>query len=163
MLTIDQFFTAPGLSTGLLPASPADASSLRYRWPGSVIVREVRGPVMPTVAGVFNEFAAAFQFPYYFGHNKDAFDECMRDLDEFVGPAGRYLVVVREAPGLLAGAPVERDWFFGAMDFYATEWIRRGVAFRVVLQAPPASSSATQPIAGPDWPVRLGLPLLSLS
>ena len=48
--------------------------------PAEIDVEEFR-----SVAAVFDEFAAAFQFPYYFGRNKDAFDECMRDLDEFVG------------------------------------------------------------------------------
>ena len=162
MLTIDEFFAASGSSTGVLLASPADASSLRYRWPDGVIVREVRGPAMRTVAGIFSEFAAAFQFPYYFGHNKDAFDECMRDLDEFVGPASRYLVVVREAAELLADAPAERDWFFAAMDFYATEWAPRDVGFRVVLQTAPPAVSVTGPTASSAWPAKLGLPLLSL-
>lgn len=32
-------------------------------------------------AGMLAEFAAAFQFPWYFGQNWHAFDECFGELD----------------------------------------------------------------------------------
>jgi uncharacterized protein YecE (DUF72 family) len=98
---------------------------------------------MRTIAGVFDEFAAAFQFPYYFGENKDAFDECLRDLDEFVGAAPGYVAIVRDSPELLAQSPAERDWFTTAMIDCAAHWSRRGVRFRVVLQNGPADFAAS--------------------
>lgn len=44
---------------------------------------------------MFDEFAAAFQFPYYFGGNWAAFDECMADLSWL--PARAYLTCIMSA------------------------------------------------------------------
>jgi hypothetical protein len=87
--------------------------------------------------GIFDEFAAAFQFPYYFGENKDAFDECLRDLDDFVGSATGYVAVIRDSAHLLADQPEEREWFAEAISDSAEYWWRKGLAFRVILQGEP--------------------------
>lgn len=123
---------------GSLAVDPAEFSEVRYRAPEGYLVRELRGSRMRTVGGVFDEFAAAFQFPYWFGANKDAFDECLRDLDEGVGPARGYLAVVRDSAELLADQPAERAWFAEVMRDTAAHWSRRAVLFRVVLQGEPA-------------------------
>ncbi|MGW4246370.1 barstar family protein [Nocardia sp. NPDC004722] len=128
----------PAPVLGVLPIGAAEFSGVRYRIPDGYVSRELRGRKMRTVAEVFDEFAAAFQFPYYFGENKDAFDECLRDLDEFVGDAQGYVVVVRNAALMLDQQPGERGWFGEAMADAAAAWATDGVAFRVVLQdAPP--------------------------
>ena len=44
-------------------------------------VRTVRGRKIRTVGRLFDEMAAALQFPYYFGENWPAFDECLADID----------------------------------------------------------------------------------
>lgn len=135
------------------PVGHGELSSLRYRLPAAgYVMRELRGTKMSTVSHVFDEFAAAFQFPYYFGENKDAFDECMRDLDEFVGSAAGYVVVIRDADRLLSAEPDQRAWFYAAMRFYASQWAERtpAVAFRVVLQGVPAR--IRQSVSGGDLP-----------
>src|SRR5437868_567642 len=63
-------------------------------------VRWLRGKHMPTVEHMFNEFAAALQFPYYFGENWAAFDECLADLAWL--PATGYLITVFDSEYLLA-------------------------------------------------------------
>ncbi|WP_405133382.1 barstar family protein [Nocardia sp. NBC_01388] len=159
-LTLSQFLSAPGKSVasgtpgdsgraaqpatlGVLPVGAAEFSGVRAQMPEDYLSRELRGRKMRTVAEVFDEFAAAFQFPYYFGQNKDAFDECLRDLDEFIGPARGYVVVVRNAALLLTEQPGERHWFAAAMTDSAGHWAEREVAFRVVLQdAAPAGIEA---------------------
>jgi len=128
---------------GSLPVAAAEFSGVRFRTPDGYLARELRGAKMRTIAGVFDEFAAAFQFPYYFGENKDAFDECLRDLDEFVGEAPGYVAIVRDSAELLAQRPAEREWFTAAMADCAAHWSRRGVPFRVVLQHGPADLSVT--------------------
>ncbi|MET7768559.1 barstar family protein [Nocardia sp. NPDC005366] len=129
---------ASGPALGALAVASAELSSLRYRVPSGYQVRELRAVKMRSVAGVFDEFAAAFQFPYYFGENKDAFDECLRDLDDFIGDAPGYVVVLRRSDELLANAPQEREWFTRAMGDCADYWARRQVAFRVIFQGRPA-------------------------
>ncbi|MGF6883940.1 hypothetical protein ABIA39_003818 [Nocardia sp. GAS34] len=127
---------------GSLAMAAAEFSGVRFQIPDGYLARELRGAKMRTVAGVFDEFAAAFQFPYYFGQNKDAFDECLRDLDEFVGAAPGYVAIVRDSAQLLADEPAAREWFTAAMTDCAVRWSRRGVRFRVVLQHAPRDLSA---------------------
>ncbi|MBF6212424.1 barstar family protein [Nocardia puris] len=124
---------------GALPVAAPELSEVRYRAPTGYVVRELRGPKMRDTAGVFDEWAAAFQFPYYFGANKDAFDECLRDLDDFVGDAAGYVAVIRDSADLLTEQPDERGWFTEAMRDCADYWRRRDVLFRVVCQGPAAS------------------------
>ncbi|WP_405489490.1 barstar family protein [Nocardia sp. NBC_00511] len=142
-MSLSQFLSAPAESVtastaapvlGMLPLGAAEFSGVRYRIPADYVSRELRGRRMRTVAEVFDEFAAAFQFPYYFGENKDAFDECLRDLDDFVGEAQGYVVVIRNAALLLDQQAGERDWFAEAMADCAAVWAKRGTPFRVVLQ-----------------------------
>ncbi|MFD4462370.1 barstar family protein [Nocardia sp. NPDC058480] len=150
-MTLSQFLARPtaeaptAATTPVLGALPVDAnqfSGVRYDAPADYRVRELRGTKMRTMAELFDEFAAAFQFPYYFGANKDAFDECLRDLDDFVGDAPGFVAVVRTADDLLAEQPTERAWFDAAMRDCAAYWTRRDVAFRVVLQADPETFGA---------------------
>lgn len=136
-MTLSQFLSGTGPVVGELAADDGQFSGVRYQAPENYRVRELRGAKMRTLAGVYDEFAAAFQFPYYFGANKDAFDECLRDLDDFVGPARGYLVVVRDADQLLADQPGQLDWFAGAMGDAAAYWSTRDTAYRVVLQGRP--------------------------
>lgn len=140
-MTLSQFLsgTAPSAAPvlGELAADDGQFSGVRYQAPDHYRVRELRGAKMRTLAGVYDEFAAAFQFPYYFGANKDAFDECLRDLDDFVGPARGYLVVVRDADQLLADQPTQLDWFAEAMGDAAAYWSTRDTVYRVVLQGRP--------------------------
>lgn len=66
-------------------------------------VRIVRASKMATEQQLFDECAAAYQFPYYFGENWDAFRDCISDLSWL--PAQRYLTVVSGADGLLSNPP----------------------------------------------------------
>ncbi|MFE6749150.1 barstar family protein [Kitasatospora purpeofusca] len=74
-------------------------------------LRLVRGANCRTRAALFAEWAGALSFPGYFGHNWDAFEECLNDalLPPGTGAAGatapRLLVLVAEADALLADEP----------------------------------------------------------
>jgi hypothetical protein len=63
------------------------------------VIRMIRGAKSRTVLKFFDEFSAVLQFPYYFGENWAAFDECITDLDWIEGDA--YLLMVRNADLLL--------------------------------------------------------------
>ncbi|NEW41153.1 barstar family protein [Nocardia cyriacigeorgica] len=151
-IALSQFLT-PDLSSapvarkpapvfGVLDVGAPEFSGVRYQAPSGYRVRELRGKKMRTVAGVLDEFAAALQFPYYFGNNKDAFDDCLRDLDDWLGSAEGYVVVVRDGGQLLADAPADRAWLASALHAGADYWAHREVVFRVVVQGEPAGLPA---------------------
>ena len=66
-------------------------------------VRIVRGKRSHGSSELFGEWAAALEFPYYFGHNWDAFDECINDLD-WLG-AEPLVVLVSRVDEVLADEP----------------------------------------------------------
>ena len=60
----------------------------------------LRGNKMRNWQLLFNEIAATLQFPYYFGDNLNALDECITDL-EWLNAQG-YLLVILGADDILA-------------------------------------------------------------
>lgn len=127
----------PHTALGTADVTAAEFSGLRYRAPDDFRVRELRGSRMRTVSALFDEFAAALQFPYYFRPNKDSFDECLLGLDESLGDAAGYVIAIREADQLLADVPDEREWFASVVEECADFWPSREVVFRVILQGAP--------------------------
>lgn len=73
------------------------ASAVRDQGP---FVAVVRGWRMRTAAGLHHEFAAALQFPAYYGNNWNALDDCLQDLS-WLGGHGLVLVVTRAGEVLL--------------------------------------------------------------
>ena len=73
--------------------------------PRPAVIRKVRGKKSQTVNGFFDEIAAALQFPYYFGENWAAFEECIVDLEWIEGDA--YLLMVSNASLLLSAEDAE--------------------------------------------------------
>ncbi|MGA6208342.1 barstar family protein [Nocardia testacea] len=144
-LTLPRYDTPAGTAppaVGTAAVDAAEFSRVRFGAPAGYRVREVRGSRMRTVPALFDEFAAALQFPYYFRPNKDAFDECLFNLEDLLGDATGYVVAVRDAEQLLADAPGERAWFDSVLAECAEFWRSREVAFRVVLQGVPAGLTA---------------------
>ncbi len=107
-------------------------------------MRFVRGRKMKTKQSLFDEFAAAFQFPLYFGENRDAFNDCMTDLP-YLHPGKGYVVVITEPDEVLAGEDERRlRWLVDSLTDAVRGWaipIERGeweddspiVPFHVVL------------------------------
>ena len=105
--------------------------------------RVVRGRKARTLTGLFDEFSAALQFPLYFGENKDAFNECITDLEAL--PAGDgYVLAITEPDQVLADAEAdELQWLAGALESASAAWSqpvelgewwdRPAVPFHVVL------------------------------
>lgn len=110
-----------------------------------VVTRILRGTRMCSEQDLFDEISAAWQFPYYFGNNWNALDECLADLEWL--PADAYVFALSdfnlllthlgETVGillrLLANAarewstPVEKD----------EKWDRPGRGFHVLLHSVP--------------------------
>lgn len=115
-------------------------------------VRSVRGRKMRTVGGLFDEMAAALQFPYYFGENWPAFNECLADMDWLPKNVG-IVILVYDAVGVLAEATeadlaVLLDSIEFARSSYAEPielgewWDRPAVPFHVVLHSSHPGDSA---------------------
>ncbi|GHD83117.1 barstar (barnase inhibitor) [Salinibacterium amurskyense] len=106
-------------------------------------VRTVRGRKMRASIDLFDEVAAALQFPEYFGENWDAFDECIADLS-WLPPGAGYVVVITEPDQiLLEGTAEELKIWVSALksafeEFSQTvalgeRWDRLPIPFHVVL------------------------------
>lgn len=89
-----------------------------------LVVRTVAGHRMRTLSGVFDEFSLALQFPGYFGRNKDAFDECIAELED-LPPGNGYVVVVTQPDEVLSSAePADFRWLVQSLESAACEWAR---------------------------------------
>lgn len=139
----------------MLEAEPKAAAEGIWGWrEAGLTVRVVRGRKMRTVDGLFDEMAAALQFPPYFGENWAAFDECMADMDWLPINVGIVVVVLDPGDVLADAADVELGVLVRAIahaaDAYSQPiesgewWDRPAVPFHVVLQSPPAGSEAVR-------------------
>ena len=123
-LTIEELL-APEVSWASLVACTEsemeDASALAVRFrPSRVAVRFLRGHRCTTRDALFQEWAAALQFLWYFGWNWDAFDECIADLEWLAADA--YLLVVTNILDVLARDVEQRGTFFAVLADAATSW-----------------------------------------
>ncbi len=70
---------------------------------GRVVARFVAGTACATSRDLFDEFAAALEFPDHFGRNWDALDDSVHDLEWL--PEGPLALLVSDANRLLADEP----------------------------------------------------------
>lgn len=107
----------PAIALTCAPLRPAGLGD------AGLIARRIDGASARTLPELFGAYAWAWDFPGYFGGNKDAFNDCMTDLDDgrFLRPGHAattgFLTVVTRAEQLLADAsPAELRWFAEAQD-----------------------------------------------
>jgi hypothetical protein len=122
------------------------AAELALGWADAALtVRAVRGSKSRTRSALLDEFSAALQFPYYFGENWPAFDDCIADLDWLSVPTG-VVVLVYDASQVLADEhPGDMAAFVRALQHAGSVfgqpvddgewWDRPALPFHVVLQA----------------------------
>lgn len=113
----------PGLSLRLVRDTPHMADSLvtHYERRGFTS-RLLRGQAMPDIPHVFDEFAAALQFPYYFAGNANAFAECLSDLGHQNVGSGIFLAVM-ESEHLLRDQPItETEVLAGSLQYAGRIW-----------------------------------------
>jgi hypothetical protein len=132
----------------VLLASEADTydamGALQRSSQGRTQCRVVRGHKATTVAAFFDECAAAWQFPDYFGENWNALDECLGDLAWL--PADSYVFAVNQAIHLLEKEPKEQiSLLLSLLEDRAREWSQPtpespATTFHVLLQG----TNATQ-------------------
>lgn len=84
--------------------------------------------------------ARALCFPAYFGHNWDAFDECIRDL---AGQrAAGYLLVIDAPRAFAVGAPADWQTALQILAEAAAFWQAQGSPFYVLLRRTAGSVSS---------------------
>jgi hypothetical protein len=120
----------------------ADAVTQVARRHPDAVVRIIRGAKSRTTAAFFDEVGAALQFPYYFGDNWAAFDECITDMDWL--PGHGYLLVVNDAQLLFSDEQDDPiDTLVEILKGAAEAWQGSGgddaVAFKVLLQTASAA------------------------
>jgi len=79
-----------------------------------------------------NALAKALQFPDYFGHNWDAFYDCLLDLQH--GDGAGTLLVLREASGFARAEPEEFAAAAAALQDAAQYWEGKNKALLVVVE-----------------------------
>ena len=103
------------------------ASSLD--WPCYVV--DLRGCVDKTQ--LLERCADVLRFPSWFGHNWDAFFDCLADLSW--RPGAGHLLVFEHTYGLRAYAPEVLDTALHILRDAAAAWAARGVPFRAFVAA----------------------------
>lgn len=103
------------------------AERLSFTWPFApgelpkeFVFRHLRGEKMSSKADLMNEFAAVLQFPSYFGHNWDALDECLADLEWL--PGAGYVFVIRHALNTLQNDDDAFQTLLQVLDSSGREW-----------------------------------------
>jgi hypothetical protein len=106
-------------------------------------VAVLRGERMQDFKSLFQEIAAALQFPYYFGNNWNALDECIKDLDWL--PAKLFVIGITSSQLVLSKESTDDQFAFGVLLKETCkvwsqpcdeneEWGRQGRPFHVVMQ-----------------------------
>ncbi|MBN9629062.1 MAG: barstar family protein [Actinobacteria bacterium] len=143
-MTEDEALFRVETESSLLLAIADDVTPLIHRWrEAGLVVRRLRGHKMRTLAGLYDEAAAALQFPGYFGENLDALEECLTDLPEWIDPGGGYVLVITDADELLRHDPLGQSAFAEIVANVQSElsepvmngewWDRPAIPFHVVL------------------------------
>jgi len=85
-----------------------------------ITAKMIRGQKCISTDNLFDEFAGVFQFPYYFGENWDAFNECMNDLEWLHSDA--YVVCISNSENLLSLPVTDFEIFINIMTNTVKEW-----------------------------------------
>jgi RNAse (barnase) inhibitor barstar len=88
--------------------------------PDGYILRIVRGAKCRYAAGLFSEFANAMDFPDYFGHNWDALEECLTDLEWLPGKG--YVLLLTAAEQILTDDEEEFATFLEVLSDAGEAW-----------------------------------------
>jgi hypothetical protein len=83
-------------------------------------------------AGLLERTATAMGFPAWFGHNWDAWFDCLADLGWQPAAPG-HIVLLRDAASVNRLAPESLDTAVSILEDVARSWADRGVTFRVFL------------------------------
>ena len=106
-------------TTVLILTAGQRAESL-VRPPTGYALKVIKGRQCKTPAHLFAEFAQVLKFPDYFGHNWDALEECLADLEWL--PAKGYILMITEAYHVLPDDAEEFETFLEILRDAGEAW-----------------------------------------
>jgi hypothetical protein len=124
--------------TSLLVVTGGQRADSLVHPPAEFALRLIQGTKCQTTAGLFTECARALNFPDYFGHNWDALEECLIDLEWL--PAKGYVLLVTDAGCVLPDDEEEYETFLEILRDAGEAWgtgqagmgTRRATSFHVL-------------------------------
>jgi len=124
--------------------------------PDGFSTKVVNGSKCRTAAGLFDEFARVFEFPEYFGHNWDALEECLADLEWL--PARGYVLLITNAEQVLPHDEEDYSTFLEVLSDAGEAWAsgqagtgsKRAVPFHVLLAVSEQQKSKREHWAVPE-------------
>lgn len=108
------------------------ALRVRYARESRVAVRFLRGQRCESRERLYQEFAAALQFPWYFGANLDALDECINDLSWL--PAEAYILILTNCDRILPDGEANWRVLCELLSQAAVTWVERDAQGRYVYE-----------------------------
>lgn len=122
--------------SALLVVPRATSTSTLVKTPPGYVLRTIQGKKCRTASDLFGEFARALAFPDYFGHNWDALEECLSDLEWL--PAKGYILLITDTQAVLPEAEEEYETLLEIFDDAGEAWSKghtangRSAPFHVV-------------------------------
>ncbi len=106
--------------SALLVVPRGTSPSGLVKTPPGYAMRTIQGKKCGTPSGLFGEFARALDFPDYFGHNWDALEECLADLEWL--PAKGYILLITDTQAVLPEDEEEYDTLLEILDDAGEAW-----------------------------------------
>ena len=106
--------------TSLLLVTPEQRAESLVHPPTGLTLKVIKGRHCKTPANLFDEFARALEFPDYFGHNWDALEECLTDLEWL--PAKGYILLITDAAHVLPNDDIEYETFLEILRDAGEAW-----------------------------------------
>jgi len=106
--------------TSLLMVTAGQSAESLVRPPTGLALKVIKGLHCKTPADLFAEFARALEFPDYFGHNWDALEECLADLEWL--PAKGYVLLITDAGCVLPDNEEEYETFLEILRDAGEAW-----------------------------------------
>jgi RNAse (barnase) inhibitor barstar len=114
--------------TMLLLLKSGQRAESAVKIPAGFLFKVVRGGKCRSVAGLFAELAQTLDFPDYFGHNWDALEECLADLEWL--PAKGYVLLFTDAELILPDDEEEFATFVEVLNDAGEAWASGQAATR---------------------------------
>ena len=106
--------------TSLLVVTAGQRAESVVRPPSGFALKVIKGAKCQTITGLLTECARALDFPDYFGHNWDALEECLADLEWL--PAKGYILLITDAECVLPNNEEDYETFLEILRDAGEAW-----------------------------------------